>query len=307
MKGNPPAAPCGVLILDKPSGLTSHDAVDRVRRLFGTRAVGHTGTLDPMATGVLVMLIGRTTKAAELIAADEKRYAAQMLLGVTTDTLDTTGAVLTRCDDVPSESDVSAAVERFTGSYGQVPPMYSAIKKDGAKMVDLARRGITVELDPRPVTVHSIGLKKISEREYSLDVRCSAGTYIRSLCRDIGEALGCGAAMSALRRVSCGRFSLDGAYTLERLEAMEYGVRVGTLISTESLFADCPALKLPAFFAGLAHNGQPVYLHKIGADVPDGTLVRLCDDNGFFAVARVMQCDDGPAAKPVKQFVVPTV
>ena len=304
MKKDQTSSVCGVLILDKPKDMTSHDAVDRIRKLYSTRAVGHTGTLDPMATGVLVMLVGRATKAAELIAADEKRYLAQMTLGVSTDTLDTTGKELSRSDDIPGEEAVRQAVARFTGSYGQVPPMYSAIKKDGVKMVDLARRGISIELEPRPITVSGIIAERVSERECSLDVRCSAGTYIRSLCRDIGDALGCGAAMSALRRVQSGRFTLEESHTLEEIEALDPEKRGALLLPVESLFLAAPELVLPQFFAALAHNGQPVYLKKIGADLPENTLVRLSDTDGFFAVARVVSVDGALAAKPLKQFVL---
>ena len=267
--------PQGVLILDKPQGITSHDAVYKVRRLYNTKKVGHTGTLDPMATGVLVMLIGRATKAAEYIAADRKRYDARLTLGLTTDTLDVDGEVLSRSDDIPGEEEVLAAVERFTGSYGQVPPMYSAIKVDGRKMVDLARRGITVDLPPRDITVYSIETARISEREYSLSVECSAGTYIRSLCRDIGEALGCGGTMSALRRVRSGDFDISNAVTPERLEEMDEEKRLSLLLPIESLFSELDAVVLPDFFAALAANGQPIYMRKIGRSFPAGTRVRL--------------------------------
>jgi len=295
-------APCGVLILDKPAGMTSHDAVDRVRRLYGTRAVGHTGTLDPMATGVLVMMIGRATKAAELIAADEKEYVAELTLGVTTDTLDTTGAELTRSGEIPDEAEVRAVCASLVGRYGQIPPMYSAIKRGGVKMVDLARKGVKVDLPPREIEIAEIGVERIGEREYRLSVRCSAGTYIRSLCRDVGEKLGCGGAMSALRRVRSGPFEVGAAHTLDEIADADETARRGLLLPVDELFPEAELVPLPPFFAGLAHSGQPIYLKKIGMTADEGALLRLCDGEGFFALAQVIASEDGPAAKPIKQF-----
>ena len=293
---------CGVLVLDKPQGITSHDAVYKIRRLFGTKKVGHAGTLDPIATGVLVMLIGRATKAAEFVVSGVKRYDARLLLGVTTDTLDIDGRVTATCDAIPGEEQVRAAVVRFTGSYGQVPPMYSAIKKDGAKLVNLARRGITLELEPRPVTVYGIDIERISEREYSLRVECSAGTYIRSLCRDVGAALGCGGTMSTLRRLSSGGFGIDRAHTLEELEKMSDAERAALLLPVESLFYGLPEVVLPEFFAALARSGQPVYQKKIGVTFPEGARVRLADGEGFFAVAESGKLPEGEVLRPLKQF-----
>ena len=288
----------GVLILDKPGGITSHDAVYKIRRLYGTKKVGHTGTLDPMASGVLVMLVGRATKAAEYMAADRKKYEARMLLGVTTDTLDTEGEVTGECGEIPGADAVLAAADGFVGSYGQVPPMYSAIKKDGVKMVDLARKGISVDLPPRDITVFSIAAARISDREYSLSVECSAGTYVRSLCRDIGEKLGCGAAMSALRRTASGPFDISRAVTPGELEDMTMEERLSLLLPVESLFSELRQVVLPDFFASLAANGQPIYQHKIRAEVPAGTRVRLCDKNGFFALGQ----SDGETIKAIKMF-----
>lgn len=291
-------SPSGVLILDKPQGITSHDAVYRIRRLYGTKKVGHTGTLDPMATGVLVMLIGRATKAAEFIAADRKMYEAKLLLGVSTDTLDTEGAVLRTCKEIPCEEEVLASVKKFVGSYGQVPPMYSAIKRNGQKMVDLARRGVTVDLPPRGVTVYGVRASMISHSEYALSVECSAGTYIRSLCRDIGDDLGCGGVMSGLRRIRSGDFDVAYSVTLDALEKMSEAERVSLLLPVESLFSASEEVILPEFFAALASNGQPVYQKKIRTDYPDGTRLRLSDSKGFFALGEAC----GEVIKPVKQF-----
>ena len=298
--------PCGVLVLDKPQGITSHDAVYKIRRLFGTKKVGHAGTLDPMATGVLIMLIGRATKAAEFAVSGVKRYEARMKLGVETDTLDVTGAVVRECGDIPGETAVLTAVGGFVGTYGQVPPMYSAIKKDGRKLVDLARRGVTLDLEPREITVYSIAAARLTDDEYSLSIACSAGTYVRSLCRDIGAKLGCGAAMSALRRTASGGFHVTDAVTLETLEATDPDKRIAFLRPVECLFSDLDELRLPDFFAALARSGQHLYQKKLGVSIPTGRLVRLSDRDGFFAVAESRErIEDGasvPVIKPVKQY-----
>ena len=302
---NPITEPCGVLVIDKPAGMTSHDAVNKIRRLYNTKKVGHTGTLDPMATGVLVILIGRAAKAAEYIVSDSKRYTAGLLLGLNTDTLDTTGTILSESSDIPDREAVLASLEDFTGPQKQVPPMYSAIKKDGVKMVDLARRGIEIDLPARDIEIYELTGSPVSGKEYSLEVYCSKGTYIRSLCRDIGNRLGCGGAMSSLRRTASGHFDLSAAHTFEELEAMEYEERVGLLADIESLFADCPKVVLPEFFAHLAHSGAHIYQKKIGADFGNGQKIRLADKNGFFALGQATFDSDGESViKPVKQFVI---
>ena len=302
---NPITEPCGVLVVDKPAGMTSHDAVNKIRRLYNTKKVGHTGTLDPMATGVLVILIGRAAKAAEYIVSDFKRYTAGLLLGLTTDTLDTTGAVLSQSSDIPNGEAVLASLEDFTGPQKQVPPMYSAIKKDGVKMVDLARRGIEIDLPARDIEIYSLEGAAISDTEYSLELYCSKGTYVRSLCRDIGNRLGCGGAMSSLRRTASGHFDLSAAHTFEELEAMEYEERVELLSDIESLFADCPKVVLPEFFAHLAHSGAHIYQKKIGSAFGDRQKIRLADKKGFFALGQVTRDSDGESViKPVKQFVL---
>lgn len=297
--------PCGVLVVDKPAGMTSHDAVNKIRRLYNTKKVGHTGTLDPMATGVLVILIGRAAKAAEYIVSDSKRYTAGLLLGLSTDTLDTTGSVTQESDNIPDKERVLAILSLFRGAQKQVPPMYSAIKKDGVKMVDLARRGIEIELPARDIEIYELTGSPTSEKEYSLEVYCSKGTYIRSLCRDIGDKLGCGGVMSSLRRTASGAFDLSRSHTFDELEAMEYQERLGLLFDIESLFADCPKVVLPDFFAHLAHSGAHIYQKKIGASFEDGRKIRLADKNGFFALGQVTRDSDGESViKPIKQFVL---
>lgn len=303
--------PDGILILDKPAGMTSHDCVAIMRRLFHTRKVGHTGTLDPMATGVLPILLGRAAKAAEYLVAEDKHYIAGLRLGLTTDTEDITGAILTERDSIPDEAAVQDAVKTFVGEIDQIPPMYSALKVDGQKLYDLARQGITVERKARRITVSALGCEKQDARTYTLDVRCSKGTYIRTLCADIGAKLGCGGVMCALRRAGSGNFTLDGAYTIEALEAMTDEERLACLLPTEALFSDLERLELPAFYERLADNGQPIHLKKLyrgkydEARYTPGQRMTVCGENkGFFALGEVQSGEDGFVVKPIKKFVL---
>ena len=293
----------GILLIDKPAGMTSHDVVGRVRRLYGTRQVGHTGTLDPMATGLLVVLVGRAVKASEYATEHDKGYEAGLKLGLTTDTEDVTGRELTRAAVLPAASAVRTAAEGFRGEGFQVPPMYSALKRDGEKLCDLARRGIEVEREPRPMTVYDINCQTENEAagDYHLSVRCSKGTYIRTLCADIGKTLGCGGVMSSLRRTEAGGFTVGDAVTLEALEAMTTEEREACLRPVEELFAALPILRMPPFFARLALAGNEIYLKKIGADYPVGQRVRLYDES-FFSLGEVRDFEDGRAVKPIKKF-----
>ena len=295
--------PSGVLLIDKPEGVTSHDVVGKVRRLYNTRRVGHTGTLDPMATGVLVVLIGRAAKAAEYLVSDSKAYRATLRLGITTDTEDTGGNTLSESDAIPPAARVIEVANSFLGTIKQVPPMYSALKVGGRKLVDLARRGVEIEREAREITIHSITCTPIDEKNYALDVACSSGTYIRTLCADIGKALGCGGAMASLRRTQTGGFSLDDCHTLAALEALAPEERLAVLIPTESLFAALPALRLPAFYEKLSRNGCEIYLKKLGVSHPVGTRLRVCSQSGtFFALGEVRTYADGDAVKLIKLF-----
>lgn len=290
---------CGVLPVNKPAGMTSHDIVFKIRKLYGTKKVGHTGTLDPDARGLLIVLIGRAAKAAEYVVAGKKVYRAGLRLGITTDTEDTTGKTLTTSDDIPERAAVLDAIASFEGESMQVPPMYSALKVGGQKLCDLARKGITVEREARPITVYSIAAEG-DGRDYTLDVCCSAGTYIRTLCADIGAKLGCGGAMSSLFRTETGGFNISEAHTLEELEALSQEERDALLIPTESLFSSLPELKLPAFYERLARNGAEIYQKKIGAHFPVGTLLRVHGGEGFFGIGEVREYENGSAVKIVK-------
>lgn len=292
----------GVVIVYKEEGLTSQCVVNRVKRIFGVDKAGHTGTLDPMATGVLPVLVGRGVKASEFMLTSDKHYIATLLLGITTDTEDVTGAVLSECDRIPEEKEVLSAIESFVGEYMQTPPMYSALKIGGKKLCDLAREGVSVEREARPVTVHSIVAKKISEREYTLDVKCSKGTYIRTLCADIGKRLGVGGAMKSLLRHEASGFSLSEAHTLSEYEKMTDEEREASIFPVEYVFSKYREIKLPDFFSRLAHSGLEIYLKKIGESAHPGEILRLSDKNGFFAVGEVREYEGGLAIKPIRQF-----
>lgn len=297
---------CGVVIVDKHEGVTSHDIVFKIRKLFGTKKVGHTGTLDPMATGVLPVLIGRSAKASEYLLAEDKAYEATVQLGITTDTEDTSGTVLTRCDALPTKEQFFEACNHFVGDIMQIPPMYSALKVNGQKLVDLARKGIEIERQARPIRVFSIVPSVVDEEKgvYKLSVECSKGTYIRTLCADIGAFLGCGASMSALRRTKSGNFTINYAHTIEDIEKMSYDERVALLMPTESLFKELDSVTLSDFYSRLCRSGCEIYQKKIGASFTVGTKVRMCDKNGFFALGEVREYPDGLAIKALKLFVL---
>ncbi len=296
----------GALIINKPKGITSHDVVGKIRRLYGIRRVGHTGTLDPLACGVLPVLIGRASIAAELLLNEDKRYIAHMRLGITTDTEDITGNILSESDNIPDKEEVIKVCDSFKGEIEQVPPMYSALKVGGKKLVDLARKGIEVERSARKVTIYSIDASPDTQRSdtYVLDVRCSKGTYIRTLCADIGKKLGCGAVMSELCRASAGIFDISESVSIDELEQMTPDERINKIIPTENLFSDLNSVMLPSFYSRLAHNGAEIYQKKIKTDFQTGTLLKMYDENGFFAVGRVDEYENGSAIHVLKLFVL---
>lgn len=221
----------GIIIIDKPQGITSFGAVARVRRICGTKKCGHTGTLDPMATGVLTVMLGGATRFCELLESHDKSYIASFRLGTVTDTLDITGAVLESREVNSTERQVREAAESFVGEIDQLPPMYSAVSVNGQRLYDLARQGIEVERTPRKVKIFSIDFLSANAEtgEYEIAVSCSSGTYIRTLIADIGEKLGCGAVMTALCRTSANGFDISDSVTLEQLEAAANEGRLGEL------------------------------------------------------------------------------
>ena len=294
----------GIVVLKKEEGITSQGAVNCVKRLFGVKKAGHTGTLDPLATGVLPVLIGRGVKASEYMLSSDKFYKATLKLGITTDTEDITGTVLSESADIPTESEVLAVAEKFTGEIMQIPPMYSALKVGGKKLCDIARQGVEIEREPRKITVHSIEAKRISDDSYTLDVHCSKGTYIRTLCADIGKTLGCGGVMATLERTKASVFTLDDAHTLSEIEAMTEDEKDALVIPVERVFESYAKIKLEPFFARLARCGVEIYLKKIGKSLSIGERVTLHDELGFFALGEVKAFEGGAAIKPIKQFDV---
>lgn len=296
--------PGGVLAIHKGEGMTSHDVVNKVRRLYNTKRVGHAGTLDPLATGVLVVLVGRAAKACEYISSDRKTYRATLRLGMTTDTEDITGEVLIKSDHIPGAQQVVSVCGGFVGNLKQIPPMYSALKMGGQKLYDLARQGVTVEREARDITVYALDCQPTeNETDYILTVTCSGGTYIRTLCADIGAKLGCGGVMATLERSEACGIALDECHTLKEIESMSEDDRQGLLLPTERLFDDLETVKLPAFFEKLFRDGCPIYQKKIKTDIAIGRKVKICGEDGhFFALGEVVERDQGSAIKSIKIF-----
>jgi len=286
--------------------MTSHDVVNRLRRLYNTKKVGHTGTLDPMATGLLIVLVGNAVKASEYLMSGNKSYVAGLRLGMTSDTEDISGNITICADTLPKKEEVIAACEKFVGNIMQIPPMYSAIKIGGKKLVDLARNGETVEREPREISVYSLVCETVNEEsgDYLISVECSKGTYIRTLCADIGASLSCGGLMSSLeRRHNCG-FSLDDAHTLEEIEALEIEKRGDLLIPIEKAFPDHTPLTLPSFYAGLVRNGVRVYTSKVAPNAREGEKFLLYEGEKFFAIAKEEKNSEGESVlRVLKQFL----
>ena len=251
----------GVLLLDKPLGLTSNDALQKARRLFSAAKGGHTGTLDPLATGLLPLCFGEATKfSADLLDAD-KTYEAVLKLGVTTDTGDAEGAVTGTVAVDAAESAILSVLPRFIGNIQQIPPMHSALKRNGRPLYELARQGIEVERAPRAVTIHAIDCLVFAGNMLTLRVACSKGTYIRVLAADIGQALGCGAHLAALRRTAVGDLDLAGAVTLAELEALDEAGRAGRLQPVDALLQSLPIMTVEGEVAERFRHGNPVDLH----------------------------------------------
>ena len=273
----------GIIIIDKPQEWTSNDVVSRLRRVFNTRRIGHGGTLDPMATGVLPVFVGRATRGVEFFEHAEKVYETTIRFGLTTDTEDIIGKTLTETEVSLTEEELQKVLPRFRGEILQVPPMYSAIKVNGQKLYDLARKGREVERQARPITIHELQLLDFSGNEARLRVRCSKGTYIRTLCKDIGEALGCGGCMAALRRVEAGEYTLEGSIPLRRLlDISEAGEDVEHLLRpVDTMFASHEKLSLNEKQARLVKNGN-----AFAAACADGTYRVYAPDGEFLALCK---------------------
>ena len=255
----------GFIFLDKPEGMTSFFAASRLRRIFSMKKIGHTGTLDPMATGVLPVALGGATRFIELIESHDKAYRATFLLGKTTDTLDITGKVLSENEVAVKKEDVEKALSFFRGEIKQLPPMYSAIKKDGVRLYDLARQGIEIEREERDVTIYSLELVEADEEknEYTIDVSCSSGTYIRSLISDIGEKLSSGAVMTALKRTSANGIDIDDCRSLEELEALKGEGALEKAVVPVWEFIKYPRITVSDSQAKRFKNGGELFLDRV--------------------------------------------
>ena len=289
----------GILLVDKPAGWTSHDVVQKMRRLYETKQVGHTGTLDPMATGLLPICIGKATKVAEYISDDKKAYVARAVRGIRTDTGDTTGVVYAR-SDVPIPDNLDDILRTFTGKQLQLPPMHSALKYKGKKLYDYARMGICVPRKKRPITVTKLACLERGDTEISLLAEVSSGTYIRTLLDDIGVAAGCFFTMSDLRRVSVGSTTVDGSYTIEALEAMPLDARKSLLLPMDRLLDHLPPIHLPAKRLKPMTNGMST---RISFAVEKAPIYRIYAGDVFVGLGIVKE-EDGTTNVCMKKVLV---
>lgn len=281
----------GIVIIDKPQGWTSQDVTARLRRVFGTRRIGHGGTLDPMATGVLPVFVGRATRCVEFFEHARKEYVCLLRPGIITDTQDITGTVLEERPAALEDEKIQAALAAFRGEIFQVPPMYSALKVNGQKLCDLARKGKTIARQPRPITIHALEYLGTENGCLKLRVDCSKGTYIRTLCQDIGDALGCGGCMEALRRTKAGEYDLSRAVPLEALLECENPGQY--LLPVDSMFAHLPAVKLTPNQEKRCRNGN-----SFSVSLPEGSYRAYGQDGKFLMLAQVA----GGTMKTVKSF-----
>lgn len=254
----------GIINIYKENGYTSHDVVAKMRGILKQKKIGHTGTLDPAAVGVLPVCLGSATKLCDMLTDQSKEYEARMLLGVTTDTQDMTGTVLLTRDVIVTEEEVRRTIESFVGGYAQIPPMYSAVKVNGRKLYELAREGREIERKARQVSLYRIEILQIETPYVTIRVECSKGTYIRTLCHDIGEKLGCGAAMEQLTRTRVGQFTLASAWKLSEVEALrDEGSLPAHVIAIDAVFAKLQGVVIQDKFVRLIENGNAFYASQI--------------------------------------------
>lgn len=284
----------GILLIDKPPLWTSNDVVSKLKGVLKERRIGHSGTLDPLATGLLAVFAGRATRAVSFAESHDKRYTAALRLGIRTDTQDISGNVISKGQTDVKDEELDRVLSCFVGEIEQTPPMYSAVRVNGKRLYELARKGIEVERKPRKITVYSIERKGRESGDIVLDIKCSKGTYIRTLCSDIGEMLGCGACMSALRRTEAGMFSVENAYTLDEvIREAEIGDVSSLLLPTETIFSEYERITVSASAEAKVRNGNPVSF-----SAPDGTY-RVCSQQGEFLA--LGKCEDG-IMKTIKSF-----
>ncbi len=280
----------GIICLDKPRNMTSFMAVKKASRILSVKKAGHTGTLDPMATGVLVIMLGHCTRFIECLPEHKKSYTARVKLGVTTDTLDITGEILSESEVNVSLDELISVSNRFKGEILQTPPMYSALKKDGERLYDLARKGIEIEREKRQITIEKLEIYDFDGIEFSMDVTCSAGTYIRSLCDDIGATLGCGAVMTDLRRTSANGFHIENAVTLEELE---YLVKLNgftdKIISVENALISYPEIAVTSPQANRFKNGGELSYDRLHKDLDVGVYRVYSPEHKFLGLGEIKE------------------
>ena len=294
-----------ILNVYKEAGFTSHDVVAKLRGICRQKKIGHTGTLDPDAVGVLPVCLGSGTKLCDMLTDKSKEYEAVLLLGQVTDTQDVTGTVLEEHEVTVDEEQAVEAIRSFVGAYEQIPPMYSALKVNGKRLYELARAGKEVERKGRPVEIHSIEILSVSLPEITFRVACSKGTYIRTLCHDIGQKLGCGGTMKSLKRTRVGIFTIDGALKLSQLEELAAQGRLEEkVIPVEAMFTELPALTVKDAFARLIENGNAFYPGQAEESVrtPDGGQVRVYDRKGRFYGIYAFS-EEKERYQPVKMFL----
>ena len=295
----------GILNVYKEAGYTSHDVVAKLRGICRQKKIGHTGTLDPEAVGVLPVCLGSGTKLCDMLTDKSKEYEAVLLLGQVTDTQDVTGTVLEEHEVTADEEQVVEAIRSFVGAYEQIPPMYSALKVNGKRLYELARAGKEVERKGRPVEIHNIEILSVSLPEITFRVACSKGTYIRTLCHDIGQKLGCGGTMKSLKRTRVGIFTIDGALKLSQLEELAAQGRLEEkVIPVEAMFTELPALTVKDAFARLIENGNAFYPGQAEESVrtPEGGQVRVYDRKGRFYGIYAFS-EEKERYQPVKMFL----
>ena len=279
----------GIICLDKPCNMTSFMAVKRASRILGVKKAGHTGTLDPMATGVLVIMLGHCTRFIELLPEHRKSYTARVKLGITTDTLDITGEVLSENEVNVTLEQLLSVAENYKGDILQTPPMYSALKKDGERLYDLARKGIEIEREQRQITIEKLEIYDFDGTEFSMDVTCSAGTYIRSLCDDIGRELGCGAVMTALRRTEANGFSIEKSVTLEELEKLVSENKADDVItSVENALMSYPEIKVSQPQANRFQNGGELGYERLHGEYSVGIYRVKSPDGEFLGLGEIL-------------------
>ena len=298
----------GIINVYKEQGYTSFDVVAKLRGIFGQKKIGHTGTLDPDAEGVLPVCLGKATKVCDMLTDRDKEYQAVMLLGMDTDTQDVSGTVLARGSlDGITEERISRGIQSFVGEISQIPPMYSALKVNGKKLYELARAGREVERKPRPVQISAITILKTELPEITFRVECSKGTYIRTLCHDIGQKLGCGGTMKSLKRTRVGRFRVEEARTLGELESLAKEDRLEeVLIPVEELFSDSPRLIVKPEFERLVRNGNELYPDQVilNQDGDGMENFRVCGTDGtFYGLYAFFSEGKTGKYRPVKMFL----